>query len=192
MNILEAYIKKYGQIIILILGLPCTNKSEIAKELGIELNLPILKINDYLIENKYTEKKIENTNFKLYEDSDNYDWEKLNEKVNELKTSGVIVYGNYLDRDKIDWESDFSFFYSMNYNLCKNILLEKKMLDSNYSQDDIKIYFEKIFNPLYKKIKLEFVINKFFNIKETTTFDESFDNIFDTLMDLISKKVYKI
>ena len=48
MNILEAYLKKYKQIIILILGLPCTNKSEIAKEFGIDLGLEVIKINDYL------------------------------------------------------------------------------------------------------------------------------------------------
>jgi adenylylsulfate kinase-like enzyme len=44
MNILEAYIRKYNQFIILILGLPCSNKSEIAKELHIDLKLPIIKI----------------------------------------------------------------------------------------------------------------------------------------------------
>jgi hypothetical protein len=31
-NILEAFIKKYDQFILLIIGLPCTNKSIIAKE----------------------------------------------------------------------------------------------------------------------------------------------------------------
>ena len=30
MNIFEAYLNKYGQMIILILGLPCSNKSELA------------------------------------------------------------------------------------------------------------------------------------------------------------------
>ena len=47
MNILEAYIKKYKQFIILILGLPCSNKSEIAKELSEDLKLPLININDY-------------------------------------------------------------------------------------------------------------------------------------------------
>ena len=42
MNILEAYINKFGQIIILILGYPCTDKSEIAKELGLDLKIQII------------------------------------------------------------------------------------------------------------------------------------------------------
>ena len=35
MNIIEAYIKKFNQLVILILGKPCTNKSEIAKQLDV-------------------------------------------------------------------------------------------------------------------------------------------------------------
>ena len=66
MNILQAYIKKYNQIIILILGLPCTNKSEIAKELGIDLGLEVIKINDYLIDGKYKEIDIDGIKTKLY------------------------------------------------------------------------------------------------------------------------------
>ena len=189
MNILEAYIKKFGQIIILVLGLPCTNKSEIAKELGIDLNLPIIKINDFLIKDKYKEIKIDEIKFNIYEDSENYDWEKFNSTINELKNKGVILYGNYLDINKIDWDIDFSFFYSMNATLCKKILIEKKMLD--FDSDDLKtkIYFEKVFNPIYDDLKNVLKINKFFNLKEETTFDNSYDEIFDLLMSLIAKKL---
>lgn len=189
MNILEAYIKKYGQIIILILGLPCTNKSSIAKELNIDLNISILKINDYLIKDKYTEKTVDDIKFKLYEESENYDWEKLNNDVNKLKTSGLIIYGNFIDISKINWEIDFSFFYSMNNNLCKKILNEKNLLSSHYSDKEIKIYFDKVFNPLYDELKNSLKINRFFNVKEDTSFDDSYDEIFNLLMDLISRKL---
>jgi hypothetical protein len=189
MNILEAYIKKYGQIIILVLGLPCTNKSEIAKELGLDLGLSVIKINDFLIENKYKEIKINETKFKVYEDSDNYDWDKLNSNINELKSKGVILYGNYLNINKIDWDIDFSFFYSMNTKLCKKILTEKKMIEWEESDPQTHTYFENIFNPLYDELKKNLKINKFFNIKEETTFDNSYDEIFDLLMELISKKL---
>ena len=83
MNILQAYIKKYKQIIILILGLPCSNKSEIAKEFGIDLDLEVVKINDYLIKDKYKEVDIDGTKIKLYEDSENYEWKKLNLTIND-------------------------------------------------------------------------------------------------------------
>jgi len=189
MNILEAYIKKYGQIIILILGLPCTNKSEIAKELGLDLNLPVIKINDFLIENKYKEIKINDAKFKVYEDSENYDWEKLNSNISELKNKGVILYGNYLDTEKFTQEIDFSFFYLMNIKLCKKILIEKKMIEWEESDPITQIYFENIFNPLYDKLKNNLKINKFYNIKEETTFTNSYDEIFNLLIELISKKL---
>lgn len=189
MNILQAYIKKYKQIIILILGLPCTNKSEIAKELGEDLGLKVIKINDFLIEGKYKEINIDDTKTKIYEDTDNYDWDNFNSTINSLKSDGVIIYGNYLDIEKINWEIDFSFFYSMNTKLCKKILVEKKMVDWDESSNVLNVYFEKIFNPLYDNMKNKIKINKFFNIKEETTFDDSYDDFFDILMELISKKL---
>jgi uridine kinase len=189
MNILEAYIKKYKQFIILILGLPCSNKSEIAKELVEDLHLPIININDYLKENAFVEKIVSDVKFKLYEHPDNYDWIALNKDVNEKKSQGVIIYGNYFDGSKIDFEFDFCYFFSMNTNLCKNILIEKKMLP--YKEDDqkVKIYFNDIFNPIYEELKKDIKINKFFNIKENTTFDEVYDEVFNNLMKLIKDKI---
>ena len=189
MNIFEAFIKKYGQIIILILGMPCTDKSSIAKELSDDLNIPIININDYLLKNKFIEKKIDNHIFKLYEHPNNYDWDSLNKDINEKKSTGIIIYGNYLNKEKINWDIDFSFFFNMNFSLCKKILLEKKFILNEDSEEKIKIFFDKIFNPLYNSLKEEFKINKFFNIKEETTFESSYDEIFMILMDLISKKL---
>jgi hypothetical protein len=181
--------KKYNQIIILILGLPCTNKSEIAKELGIDLDIKVIKINDFLIKNKYKEIDIDGLKTKIYEDPDNYNWNEFNSKVNELKMDGVIIYGNYLDIDQIDWEIDFAFFYSMNVKTCKKMLVEKKMVEWNETDPMLNLYFEKFLNPLYGDIKNKIKINKFFNIKDEDTFDKSYDEIFDILMGLISKKL---
>lgn len=189
MNILQAYIKKYKQIIILILGLPCTNKSEIAKELSIDLNIKIIKINDFLIEDKFKNINIDNTDIKIYEDTDSYDWDKFNMSVNNAKNDGVIIYGNYLDIKKIDWNIDFSFFYSMNVKTCKKILVEKKMIELINSDRILNKYFQHFLNPLYENIKNDIKFDKFFNIKEETTFDESYDEIFDILMNFILKKL---
>ena len=189
MNILEAYIKKYKQIIILILGLPCSNKSEISKELKIDLNMDIININNYMIPNKSKEVIIDNIKFKIYEDSDNYDWDKLNDDINKKKSNGIILYGNYINNEKINWEPDFIFFYSVNTTLCKKILIEKKKIAIDESDKKIKIYFEQIFNPFYENLKKSLKINKFFNINENTKFDDAYDNIFDLLMNLIQKKL---
>lgn len=189
MNILEAYIKKYNQFIVLILGLPCSNKSMIAKELVIDLNLPIININNYLKQDSIIEETIQGITFKLYEHPDNYDWEKLNNDVNEKKTQGLILYGNYIDPSKINFDWDFSFFLSMNTNLCKTLLIEKQILPYKDEEEKVKIYFDEIFNPIYEKLKKDIKINKFLNIKETTKFDETYDKLFDLLMSYINAKL---
>jgi hypothetical protein len=189
MNILEAYIKKYKQFIVLVLGLPCSNKSEIAKELVIDLDLPIININDYLKPDTFIEKIVSDVKFKLYEHPNNYDWYKLNLDVNEKKTNGVILYGNYIDGSRLNFEIDFSYFLSMNTNLCKNLLIEKKMLPYKEDEEKVKIYFKDVFNPLYEQLKQDMKINKFFNIKENVTFDEIYDDLFDNLMNNIKRKI---
>ncbi len=187
-NILQSYINKFGQFIVMILGMPCTNKSEIAKELVVDLKLPIININDYIIADKYIDKKIDGVKFKIYEHPDNYDWEKLNRDVNHLKSSGLILYGNYLDTEHINWKSDFNFFLSMNTNICKQKLIERNLLPYEKDDDKVSIYLLKIFNPLYDGLKEKIKFNKFFNIKEKTNFDEIYDELFDILMTMISQK----
>ena len=145
MNILEAYIKKYNQLIILVLGLPCSNKSEIAKELVIDLNLPIININDYLKTDTFIEKVVSDIKFKIYEHPDNYDWVKLDTDIDEKKGKGIILYGNYIDITKINFKFDFSYFLSMNTNLCKNLLIEKQMLPYKEDDEKVKIYFKDIY-----------------------------------------------
>ncbi len=191
MNILQAYIKKNKQFVLLVLGMPCTSKSAIAKELVIDLGLPVININDYLIQDKYIDKDIEGVHFKLYEHPDNYDWEKFDKDVNKLKSNGVILYGNYIDKEKISFDIDFIFFFSMNTNLCKTMLVKKKLLPANIDEEKVKTYFLKVFNPIYEELKEKVKINKFFNIKEQTDFDSIYSDTFDTLMELISSKLKK-
>lgn len=188
-TILDELIKKNKQFIILVMGLPCTSKSELAKELVVDLRLPILNISDYLIQDKYIDKEVDGVKFKIYEHPDNYDWEKLNYDVNRIKKKGVIIYGNYLDFDKIKWIPDIVYFISMNINLCKDKLIEKKLLPYQYDNSKISLYFTKIFNPIYEEIKTKFKINKFFNIKENTKFDEIYNELFDNLVFMVRSKL---
>ena len=191
MNIFEFYIKKYNKFIILILGIQCSNKSQIAKELCIDLKLPLININDYIIKNKFIEKKIEDVTFKLYDHENAFDWDKLNNDVKQTQDNGVIIYGNYIAIDKINWTPDFSFFIDMNKLLCKDILLEKQMINPNYSQEKIDIYLKNILFPLFDNLLKNLKVDKFFKIKEDTTFQEFYDTFFNTLMEFIEKKIPK-
>jgi uridine kinase len=189
MNILEAYLKKYGQFIVLILGLPCSNKSELARVLSEDIGLPKININNYIKSDSYIEKEVENIKFKIYEHPENYNWDKLNEDVNKKKKDGLVLYGNFIDKSKIDFDIDFVYFINLNTNLCKTLLLEKKLLQYPDDEEKIKIYFKDIFNPIYEDIKQELKINKFFNIKESSVFGEIYDDLFDSLMSGINNKL---
>lgn len=188
-TILDEYIRRNKQFIVLVLGLPCSNKSELAKELMVDLKLPIININDYLIENKFIDKEVDGVKFKLYEHPDNYNWEKLNLNVNSLKKRGVILYGNYLDIDKIDWVPDTTYFISLGYSNCRKKLIEKKLLPYPENDQRVQLYFNKIFNPIYEELKTKVKINKFFNVKEDTTFNQIYDELFDGLMNMIGSRL---
>lgn len=190
-TILDEFTKRNKQFILVVLGLPCTNKSEIAKELVVDLGLPLVNINDYLIEGKYIDKEVDGVKFKLYEHPDNYNWKKLNSDVNKLKRRGVIIYGNYLDINAINWKPDVTYFISMGFNICKKKLVENKMLPYEENDPKIQIYFNKIFNPIYDEIKTKFKINKFFNLKEDSTFDSVYNDLFQGLIGMINSKLKK-
>lgn len=188
MNIFEAFIEKKGQFVLLILGLPCSNKSELARFLELDLKIRKINTNNYLKPDSFIEKTIDGIKFKLYEHPDNYDWDKLNLDVSNVKSSGVILYGNYIDTTKIDFSIDFIYFLDLKINLCKELLIEKKLL-SYIDNDKIDLYFKEIFNPIYAKLKETVYINKYFNINKDTTFDKIYDELFDNLMMLITKKI---
>lgn len=237
MNIIEAYIKHFGQLIILIIGLPTSNKSEIAKELEIDIkpSFTLININDYM--NGFVEKEINGIKYKLYDYPDNINWNKLVEDIEDKKSTGVILYGNYMDYNKIKdiITIDFSYFFDLKHNPLKKNLIEKKMLGfevlnnkpffevKKYSESvtetvsksdtplsdtltnsetntDIKseeinnkleIYIKDILLPIYKDIKENIKFNKFYNIKETTTFEEIYDDLFENLITLIQAKLKK-
>jgi len=130
LNIIEVYLQKYGQMIILLLGMPTSNKSAIAKELLIDIQpkFTLININDYL-EKKFINVEVKNIKYKLYDHPDNIDYNRLLNDININKSSGVIVYGNFLNIDIIkDLVIDFSYFFDVRHNFLKNNLIKKKLL----------------------------------------------------------------
>lgn len=190
MNILQVHIEEFNQIIILVLGMPCSNKSEIAKELAQDLNLNIININDYIIKDKFVEKESENIKYKIYEDTETIDWNKLNKDVN--KDKNVVIYGNFIDFDKIEFNPDYVLFYSLNNKLCKQLLIDNKLLDFDEKDEtSLNNWYTNIFLPIYENIKSSGKINKFYNIKEDTEFEKIYDETFDILMHYLNAKLNK-
>ena len=189
MNIFEFYLKKYKQFIILIIGLPCSNKSFIAKELEIDLMIPRININHYLIPDKFTEKEINGHKFKIYDNVENYDWEKLNKDVNSKKESGVILYGNFIDLKSLEFDIDFTFYYSIGEKICKEVLIEKKLLTFENNDDALDIYIKYLFSE-YENLKKNIVVNKYFNFKQDNL-QEIYDKTFNQLLCFINDKLKK-
>lgn len=196
MNILEFYINKYKQFVLLIIGLPSTGKSLIAREFKIDLHLPIININNYINTNNHIDTVIDNITFKLYDHENNYNWNKLNEDVNKQKTNGVILYGNYIDIDKINFNIDFIFFIDMSIQKCKTILLKKKNIlfddsEINDKNKKINIYFKQILKPRYDNLKLKLIVNKYMNWtdigEKNEIFTKIYDQLYDVLMNLLKK-----
>jgi len=130
LNIIEAYLKEFGQMIILLIGMPTSNKSNIAKELesDIEPRFTIININNY-IEQKFINQEAKNINFKLYDHPDNINYSKLFDDINKVKSTGVILYGNSIDPNKIkDIKIDFSYFFDIKPTFLKNNLIKIKKL----------------------------------------------------------------
>jgi hypothetical protein len=187
----------------------------------------------------FVEKEVNGIKYKLYDYPDNINWDKLVKHIEDKKSTGVILYGNYIDHNKIKdiITIDFSYFFDLKHNLLKKNLIEKKMLlfevlnnksfindkkdsksesktetvsnsdtpvsdtlTNSETNTDIKseeinnkleIYIKDLLLPIYKDIKENIKFNKFYNIKETTTFEEIYDDLFDNLMGLIQAKLKK-
>ena len=72
---------------------------------------------------------------------------------------------------------------------------EKSSEKSSTLHDDktnlkLEIYIKDILLPIYENIKKIIKFNKFYNVKEDTKFIDTYDNLFNNLMDLIQKKIY--
>jgi hypothetical protein len=184
-NVVTAYIKTKKKCIIYILGLPCTSKTKFGIYLAGDLNL------EFINANKYMEGYIEKNNIKIYEHPNNMKWKKLIEEVTNKKN--VVISGNYINKYI---EPDFVYFLSMNKQLCKQNLLEFNAStsdDSKYIDPNVlDTYIADTLYPLYEEEKSKVKINKFINIKETSTEEEIYSVLFDSLIEDLTKELDSI
>ena len=107
-NIVEAYIKFKGQLVILISGISGTGKKELANHLS-----RVLKIG-YINTLKFY-KKDYNTKIKLpsgeevinWDTDDAVDWKELNKEIDSQKSKGVVVSGEAFQKKNMTVPIDF-------------------------------------------------------------------------------------
>lgn len=121
MNIVEAYIKFKGQLIILIAGISGSGISSLAKNIANDFNIDILNyINYFVDENDYikNEKNIvklnDDTKIINWSTDEAINWDKLIKDINERKNKGVVVFSQSFPEDKIkNLDIDFYIYIKL-------------------------------------------------------------------------------
>jgi len=96
------------------------------------------------------------------------DFDSLNKEVNNTKKNGVIIYGLTFPTDKLEFKPNYHISLSGN----------KTLID-----DDNKF-------TIYNENVKENFVNKFKNLKLQDYNDETYDDIYNMIIDHIMKKVY--
>lgn len=191
-TILDEYIKRNNQIIILIIGMLGSYKSIISKSLNETLNLKLINMQKFLNKKEYKKINIEKNEYHIYDINENYDWNEINKLVNENKQKGIILYGSTIDENKIDFKIDFTFYLSVNKTILKNVLIEKKIIKNEKNINDyIKNYYIPYYEQLINKIKIDKIINIKNNEQNVVVIETYVDKIFDVLMIFIKNIIYK-
>ena len=197
MNIVEAYIKFKGQLLIFISGLPGCGKLELAKNISEDFKLKIIDQYNYYIQN-YSEtiKLPDGTEVINWYTDDAIDWDKFNQDIDEMKGDGLIVIGISFPEDKITSKPDYHIHLNISKQACverRKMFLEKHKDDEKYTEDYNlmgsvveKLKMNQLIFPYYLESIKKAKINKFLNINEMNN-DAVYDAAFDALIDMIKK-----
>lgn len=190
MNIVQAFIKFNGKLIIIMSGVSGSGKTSIAKFIERDFKLVLINIDDYILENFDKTVTISN-DIKVinWDDVDSYDWDKINKKVLDNQSNGVILTGPYFPTTKLKFDANFH----IQIKVSKQILIEKRLKHAeSVKQDNVKhldptlipIIVNQITYPLYLKYSEESKIDKYVNSKELTK-----DKIYDQVADYLFFKI---
>ena len=193
MNIVEAYIKFNGQLVVLISGLPGCGKTGLGKSVARDFKIKLIDQYSYYkkdYDNKTT--LPDNTTIVNWYTDDAIDWDKFNEDINAEKKSGVVVIGVSLPEDKLSFHPDTHIHLKISKQQC----LEKRKVYLENNKDEYPEEYELLHTPA-EKLKMNLLIfpyyletikkekiNKFININEIED-DKIYDEVFDYLINLI-------
>jgi adenylate kinase family enzyme len=193
MNIVEAYIKFNGQLVVLISGLPGCGKTGLGKSVARDFKIKLIDQYNYYkkdYDNKTT--LPDNTTIVNWYTDDAIDWDKFNEDINAEKKSGVVVIGVSLPEDKLSFHPDTHIHLKISKQQC----LEKRKVYLENNKDEYPEEYELLHTPA-EKLKMNLLIfpyyletikkekiNKFININEIED-DKIYDEVFDYLINLI-------
>jgi len=191
MNIVEAYIKFKGQLVIVISGINGCGKSEVANDIASDMELDFVDQFDFFKEN-YNKKTELINNIKIinWDTDDAIDWDKFNNRVNEEKSNGIMVVGSSFPTDKLKFDIDFHLHVSLSKKVCfekrKGFLEKHRDKYPEDVSDNELLKFNKFTFPYYLLTQEHNKINKYLNANKSTL-DEIYDQAFEYLMFMIQK-----
>lgn len=198
MNIVDAYIKLKGQLVILVSGITGSGISHLAKNISKDLNIPSLSYASFY--KKDYNKKIklsDGTEVINWDTDDVIDWDALNQSIKEKKGKGVVVYGQSFPIDRLD---DIDIDFHIHIKLSKQNLLNRRLnyiLKKNESSNRERetLIFNRLTFPYYLHTmeSIDATKTKFINANEYSSlpedeYDEKLANeSFHYLMNVIQK-----
>ncbi len=206
MNIVEAYIKMKGQLIIIISGLSGTGKTKLAKNISELFKMDLINLNFYCKkEYNVKTKLIDGTEIINWDSDDIYDWNVFNENVKKYSSTGVIIVGSFFPKNKLSFNSDFH----VQIKLSKQNLLKRRLdyiedygddcrkKGKNIDQNIENAIFNQFTYPYYLDTTERSDITKFLNANEYINMDKEkydeklYDELYEYLINKIDKYVYK-
>jgi len=196
-NIVEQYIKVNKQLIILISGFSGSGKTLLAKNIERDFKVQFLNLNDFYKQD-YKEIVDLGNDIKVvdWDNPEAIDWDKFNEKVSSIKENGIVISGFGFPTDKLKFTPDYHIYLKISKDkLIKN---RHEYLDENKDNplNEIKDTETEllILNRLSYKhyIDIKNKSNYTYSLDTSSlTPDETYDKIFDYVIEEINKYVYR-
>lgn len=149
MNLLEEYILRKGNIIILISGLSGSNRSLLAKEIEKDFKLlELVSLDNYCDSGRVKVIEFFENKVNDWDDIDVYDWDKFNENIKHDKN--YVIFGDAFPKNKLKFEPNFH----IHITISKDKLIEKRKEYINANLDkckDMLVFVDKL-NTFINKI----------------------------------------
>jgi hypothetical protein len=202
MNIVEAYIKFRGQLVILVSGISGSGISHLAKNISKDLKIPSLSYAKFC-KKDYTEKVNlpDGSEIINWDSDDVIDWAEFNKEINEMKPSGVVAYSQAFPVDKLD--KDLEVDAHIHIKLAKQNLLNRRQKYVEEHRDECQdlydlrdkqlLIFNRLTFPYYLHSVERSKITKFINANEFASLPENeyderlADEAFSYLMSMINR-----
>jgi uridine kinase len=196
MNIIEKYIEDKKSLIILISGFSGSGKTVIGKSLAKDLKVTFINLNDYYKEDYSETKLVGNLKVIDWDSPEAIDWDKFNEKINEIKNSGVVISGFAFPEKKLKFHVDFH----VHLKISKDDLIKNRN-DFTSERDDSKLkdikdltpeIEKRILNaisfPIYLEMLKESKFSKTINI-QYGELKKAYDELFDYIIASVKKNI---